>query len=246
MQASICQIHPKLPNLKGFAQPWDARRYKFRQHASVSREFLMTNVWSITHVGFGCLYFRHHLEHTPGKSGRAYDKIWDQKPTTARFAYFQKSGGNRHSMGEDIVVDYAFRYGNPSTKDALARMKEAGVDRIVTLALYPQYSTATTATGYDAVFNELKKMKWQPSLITLPPYHDHADYVDALAKSVDAKLAEISWEPDMIVTSYHGVPERYLHEGDPYHCHCYKTTRLLGEARPSLPATKGNVCAGLD
>lgn len=237
---NLPDTHPKLPNPKigvlllNLGTPDDTSFGSMRRYL---REFL-SDKRVVDYPRWFWLPLLHGiiLNTRPGKSGRAYDKIWDQEANDSPLRVFSKSQVEKlgHSMGEDVIVDYAFRYGNPSTKDALARMKEAGVDRIVTLALYPQYSTATTATGYDAVFDELKKMKWQPSLITLPPYHDHADYVDALAKSVDAKLAEISWVPDMIVTSYHGVPERYLHEGDPYHCHCYKTTRLLGEARPDL------------
>ena len=176
------------------------------------------------------------LNTRPGKSGKAYDKIWDYEANDSPLRVFSKSQveGLRHRFGDDVIVDFAFRYGNPSTADVLARMKEQGVDRLICLALYPQYAGATTATAYDAVFDQLKKMKWQPSLTTLPPYHDHPGYIAALADSLDAALGELDWQPDAIVTSYHGVPQRYLHEGDPYHCHCYKTTRLLGEARPQL------------
>ena len=176
------------------------------------------------------------LNTRPGRKGRDYDKIWDQEANDSPLRVYAKSQAKKleQAFGEDVLVDYAFRYANPSTKDALERMKQAGVDRIVALALYPHYSSATTATGYDAIFDQLKKMKWQPSLITLPPYHDNPAYVESLAKSIDEKLATIDWEPDLIVTSYHGAPERYLREGDPYHCHCFKTTRLLGEARPAI------------
>ncbi|MGB1146530.1 MAG: ferrochelatase, partial [Alphaproteobacteria bacterium] len=113
--------------------------------------------------------------------------------------------------------------------------QEMGCQQIVMAALYPHYAGATTATGYDEGFDFLQKANWQPAVRTMPAYHDHPLYISALAQSVEQHLAGLDWEPDVIVASYHGVPKRYLTgKGDPYHCQCYKTTRLLGEALPSI------------
>jgi protoporphyrin/coproporphyrin ferrochelatase len=131
--------------------------------------------------------------------------------------------------GDRVVVDFAMRYGNPSTPSVIARMKEQGCERIVFFPLYPQYSAPTTATANDQAFRSLMKMNWQPSIRTVPAYYDHPLYIDALARSVERAYAGLDRRPDVLVTSYHGVPRRYLMEGDPYHCQCQKTSRLLRE-----------------
>ena len=122
------------------------------------------------------------------------------------------------------------RYGEPAIGERLAAMKEGGCERILLAPLYPQYCAATTATANDAAFDALKAMRWQPALRTLPPYHDDPAYVAALADSIATSLAALPFAPQAIVASFHGMPERTLRLGDPYHCHCRKTARLLGEA----------------
>ena len=122
------------------------------------------------------------------------------------------------------------RYGNPSIPDRVQAMKDAGCERILLAPLYPQYCAATTATANDKAFAHLATMRWQPAIRTLPPYHDDAEYIDALKQSVEAGLAGLDFTPDTIVASFHGMPQRTLELGDPYHCHCQKTARLLGEA----------------
>ncbi|HEU0221094.1 MAG TPA: ferrochelatase, partial [Paracoccaceae bacterium] len=126
-------------------------------------------------------------------------------------------------------VDFGMRYGEPSTDAAIRRLQEGGAERLVLFPLYPQYAGATTATACDQAFRTLMQLKWQPSIRTVPPYYDHPLYVDALALSVEAALAGLVHAPERLLTSYHGLPRRYLTEGDPYHCQCQKTTRLLRE-----------------
>jgi len=129
-----------------------------------------------------------------------------------------------------VIVDHAMRYGRPAIGDRLRALKEQGCDRILLAPLYPQYCAATTATANDAAFATLAAMRWQPALRTLPPYHDDPAYIAALKASVEASLAALDFAPEAVLASFHGMPERTLHLGDPYHCHCHKTARLLGEA----------------
>ena len=129
-----------------------------------------------------------------------------------------------------MLVDWAMRYGNPSIADRLTAMKAAGCERILLAPLYPQYCGATTATANDKAFELLAGMRWQPAIRTLPPYYDDAAYIDALKTSIETGLAALDFEPDALVASFHGMPRRTLAMGDPYHCHCQKTARLLGEA----------------
>ena len=167
------------------------------------------------------------LNTRPKKSAHAYSMVWteDGSPlaaiTRAQAAALDLPG---------VTVDYAMRYGNPAIGDRLAAMKAAGCDRILIAPLYPQYCGATTATANDAAFAALAKMRWQPAIRTLPPYHDDLAYIGALKASVEASLAALDFVPDAIVASFHGMPQRTLELGDPYHCHCRKTARLLSEA----------------
>ncbi|MEO0386819.1 MAG: ferrochelatase [Pseudomonadota bacterium] len=175
------------------------------------------------------------LTKRPFSSGEAYRGIWnteaDESPllTTTR-AQAEKLATDLHAAyGDDVVVDFCMRYGNPSTPSVIEKMKDQGCERIVFFPLYPQYSAPTTATANDQAFRTLMRMNWQPSIRTVPAYYDHPLYIDALAKSVERTYATLDTRPDILVTSYHGVPKRYLMEGDPYHCQCQKTTRLLKE-----------------
>jgi len=133
-------------------------------------------------------------------------------------------------MGGSANVRYAMRYGNPSLADQLAAMKKAGCNRILIAPMYPQYSGATTGTVLDEAYATLTTMRWHPAIRTLPAYHDDAAYIGALKTSIEASLAGLDFKPDAIVISFHGMPERTLQLGDPYHCHCQKTARLLSEA----------------
>lgn len=166
----------------------------------------------------------------PRKSAANYAKIW--MPEGSPLAVYTRGQAEalQSRLGDAVDVRYAMRYGEPSIERQLAAMKADGCNRILLAPLYPQYSGATTATVVDEAFRSLAAMRWQPALRTMPTYHDDPAYIDALAASLKSELAKLDFEPEAIIASYHGMPERTLHLGDPYHCQCQKTTRLLSEA----------------
>jgi ferrochelatase len=170
------------------------------------------------------------LNTRPKKSAHAYRQVWtDQGSPLAAITRAQVEA-LQGAFGGNVAVEWAMRYGNPSIGDRLAAMKAAGCARILLAPLYPQYSAATTATANDKAFEALAGMRWQPAIRTLPPYYDDPAYIAALKSSVEAALAALDFAPDALLTSFHGMPQRTLDLGDPYHCHCQKTARLLGEA----------------
>ncbi|MGM0984452.1 MAG: ferrochelatase [Pseudomonadota bacterium] len=175
------------------------------------------------------------LSRRPFKSGEAYRGIWNTEKnespllTTTRDQTRKIAEGLHSAYGQDVVVDFCMRYGNPSTDSVLKRMQAAGCERILFFPLYPQYASPTTATANDQAFRTLMKLKWQPAIRTVPAYFEHPQYLDALASSVREAYDTAESPPEVLVASYHGVPKRYLLEGDPYHCQCQKTTRLLRE-----------------
>lgn len=175
------------------------------------------------------------LTKRPFSSGEAYRSIWNNERnespllTTTRDQYLALEKTLKDTYGDKVEVDFCMRYGNPSTQSVIENMQAKGCDRIVFFPLYPQYSAPTTATANDHAFRALMKIKWQPSVRTVPAYFENPLYIKALAATVKETYASLDVEPDVLVTSYHGVPVRYLTEGDPYHCHCQKTTRLLRE-----------------
>ena len=136
---------------------------------------------------------------------------------------------------EKLIVDFAMRYGNPSINSKLNKLKEGGCENIIILPLYPQYAAATTATVCDEVFRSLIKMRWQPSLQIISHYESEPLYIEAIVNSIKKKVSEISWKPDVIIASYHGIPREYFDKGDPYHCYCHKTTRLISENYKEIP-----------
>ncbi|WP_310098578.1 ferrochelatase [Sphingomonas sp. BE138] len=166
----------------------------------------------------------------PKKSAHAYQQVWTEAGSPLAAVTRAQAAALKDAFGADVLVDWAMRYGNPAIGDRLRAMKEAGCERILLAPLYPQYCAATTATANDKAFGALATMRWQPAIRTLPPYYDDPAYIDALARSVTAGLATLDFAPDAIVASFHGMPQRTLELGDPYHCHCRKTARLLGEA----------------
>ena len=172
------------------------------------------------------------LTFRPSKSGHAYKAIWCEDTNESplrKFTRHQSEKLQEQLAPREIVVDWAMRYGQPAIADKLTAMKAQGCDRILLCALYPQYSASTTATAYDKAFDSLKKMRWQPAVRTLPPYHDEPLYIEALARSIEQHEASLDWQPETILLSFHGLPKRYLLAGDPYHCQCVKTGRLLRE-----------------
>lgn len=175
------------------------------------------------------------LTRRPFASGAAYKSIWNEEAgesplLTITKAQTAKLKATLHErFGDNVVVDFCMRYGHPSTQSRVREMIAQGCQRIVFFPLYPQYAGATTATANDQFFRALMREKWQPSVRTVPSYFDRADYIDALAQSVERAYGAMEAEPEILVASYHGLPRRYLMEGDPYHCQCQKTSRLLRE-----------------
>ncbi|MFK7751969.1 MAG: ferrochelatase [Sedimentitalea sp.] len=175
------------------------------------------------------------LTKRPFSSGAAYKSIWNEKDGESPLMTITKQQTAKISetvherFGDQVMVDFCMRYGNPSTHSKVRAMTEAGCRKILFFPLYPHYAGATSATANDQFFRALMDEKWQPIARTVAPYFDNPAYIDALAQSIERAYAEVEKRPDILVCSYHGVPERYLKEGDPYHCHCQKTTRLLKE-----------------
>ena len=175
----------------------------------------------------------------PGRKGKDYDSIWNKErnesplKTTTR-AQAEKltdwiKAGGLGANGDKVVVDWAMRYGNPSVKSRLLALQAEGCDRILLVPLYPQYAAATSATACDKAFEALMEMRWQPTIRVSPPYYDEPVYIEALANSLREGLAKLDFEPEVILASFHGVPQEYLDKGDPYHCTSAKTARLLRE-----------------
>jgi ferrochelatase len=169
------------------------------------------------------------LRTRPKRSAEAYNQIWTNEGSPLRVIAHRQAEALRARLPE-VSVHYAMRYGHPGIAAALETMADEGCRRILAAPLYPQYCAATTATANDAVFGALARMRWQPALRTLPPYYDDPFYIDALAANLRRQLEALDFEPQRLLLSFHGMPVRTLDLGDPYHCHCQKTARLLGEA----------------
>ena len=231
--------HPKLPKAKigvllaNLGTPdatdyWSMRRY-LSQFLS-DRRVIDYSPWLWQPLLQGII-----LSRRPFKSGAAYRSIWNNEAnesplmtiTKAQTAAISDALGKIY--GAEVEVDFCMRYGNPSTKSKVDAMLARGCRKVLFFPLYPQYAGATTATANDEFFRSLADVKWQPPVRTVPAYFEQPAYIDALAQSVERAYAAAEHEPDILVVSYHGVPRRYLLEGDPYHCQCQKTTRLLKE-----------------
>ena len=204
---------------------WDIRKYL--------KEFLSDRrVIEVNPVLWQIILNLFILTIRPSKTAHAYKKIWRKETNESPLLYFTRSQAQKlnNKIGNDkIIVDFAMRYGNPSIKSKLNVLKTAGCENIIILPLYPQYAAATTATVCDEVYRSLMDMRWQPSLQIIPHYESEPDYIEALIKSIKRKLNNISWVPDLIISSYHGIPKKYFDKGDPYYCYCHKTTRLIKE-----------------
>ncbi|MFV3076075.1 ferrochelatase [Niveispirillum fermenti] len=175
------------------------------------------------------------LTFRPSKSGHAYAGIWNRERDESPLKTYSRAQADglravlSQAHGDRVVVEWGMRYGHPATADAIDRLLAQGCDRILLFPLYPQYSATTTATACDQAFRHLMRLRRQPAVRTVPGYHDDPAYIEVLADSVRQHLNGLSWQPDMIIASYHGLPKAYLEKGDPYHCYCLKTTRLLRE-----------------
>ena len=204
---------------------WDIRKY-LKEFLS-DRRVIEVNpfLWKII-LNLFILTFR------PSKTAKAYKEIWMKKENTSPLRYYtikQTEKVKSIISNENLIVDYAMRYGNPSIKSKMLDLQESGCENIIILPLYPQYAAATTATVCDEVYRTLMKMRWQPSLQIIPHYESEPLYIQAIVNSINHKLNSINWKPDLILASYHGIPKKYFDKGDPYHCYCHKTTRLISE-----------------
>ena len=204
---------------------WDIRKY-LKEFLSDKRVIEVNPiVWQLI-LNLFILTFR------PAKTAKAYQKIWMKKQNMSPLRYFtmkQTENVRKRMKSEYVEIDYAMRYGNPSIAKKLYDLKGKGCQEMIILPLYPQYAAATTATVCDEVYRSLMKMRWQPSLQIIPHYESEPLYISAIAMSIRKALKKIHWKPDVIVASYHGIPKKYFDKGDPYHCYCQKTTRLVVE-----------------
>ena len=204
---------------------WDIRKY-LKEFLSDRRVIEVNPIlWQII-LNLFILTFR------PSKTAHAYKKIWIKETEESPLRFFTRKQVEKLKAqieDENIKVDFAMRYGDPSIKSKLNDLKNSGCENIIVLPLYPQYAAATTATVCDEVYRTLMKMRWQPSLQIIPHYESEPMYVNALIKSIERKIEDITWKPDLIIASYHGIPKKYFDKGDPYHCYCHKTTRLMKE-----------------
>lgn len=169
------------------------------------------------------------LRTRPKKSAHAYKQVWTEEGSPLAAITRRQAEALQKRLGEDVVVDFAMRYGNPGIGQSIENLAELGCERILAAPLYPQYCAATTASAIDAVFGKLASMRRQPALRTLPPYYDDPLHIDALKSGIQDQLAALDFEPQRLLLSFHGMPKRTLERGDPYHCHCQKTSRLLSE-----------------
>ncbi|KQQ79485.1 ferrochelatase [Aureimonas sp. Leaf324] len=173
------------------------------------------------------------LNTRPKKSGHAYEQIWNKERNESPLRTFTRAQGEklaqRMSGERDVVVDWGMRYGNPSIATRVEALRAEGCERILCFPLYPQYSASTTATVNDKFFEHLMAQRWMPAVRTVPAYHDEPVYIEALARSIETHLASLPFEPERVIASYHGIPQSYFRKGDPYHCHCQKTSRLVEE-----------------
>jgi ferrochelatase len=173
------------------------------------------------------------LNKRPQKVGKAYEEIWNKDLNESYLRTYTRNQsdllGKTLTDLPDVVVDWGMRYGQPSIAERIDALKAKGCDKLLIFPLYPQYAASTTATVNDKAFEHLMKLRWQPAVRTVPPYHDDDAYIEALANSVKSHLSKLDWEPEKIIASFHGIPQSYFKKGDPYHCHCTKTARLLRE-----------------
>jgi ferrochelatase len=170
------------------------------------------------------------LRTRPKKSAHAYAQVWTDEGSPLAAITARQAKALQARLGDGVIVDWAMRYGNPGVATTVDKLFAAGATRILAAPLYPQYCAATTASALDATFAAIAAKRWQPALRTLPPYHDDAGYIGALKAHLERQLAALDFAPERLLLSFHGMPQRTLALGDPYHCHCRKTARLLGEA----------------
>ena len=221
-KTGVLLINLGTPNSTGW---WDIRKY-LKEFLSDKRVIEVNPfLWQII-LNLFILTFR------PSKTAKAYKKIWMKEKNMSPLRYYTQMQSlklNKKIGNEKLIVEYAMRYGQPSIKSKILDLNEQGCENLIILPLYPQYAAATTATVCDEVYRSLSNMRWQPSLQIIPHYESDPLYISAISSSIENKLKQISWKPDLIMASYHGIPKKYFEKGDPYHCYCHKTTRLITE-----------------
>ncbi len=210
---------------------WDIRKY-LKEFLS-DRRVIEVNpiIWKVI-LNLFILTFR------PSKTAKAYKEIWMKDINMSPLKYFtemQLKKLKSKIRNQDVEIDYAMRYGTPSIKSKIEGLQKIGCENLIILPLYPQYAAATTATVCDEVYRTLMKMRWQPSLQIISHYESNPFYINALVNSINKKMSEIDWKPDLIVASYHGIPKKYFDKGDPYQCYCQKTSRLIIEKFKKIP-----------
>jgi len=228
------EMHPVIPSPKvgvllinlgtpDAAEPAAVRRYL--------AEFLSDpRVIEIPKIAWKPILHGIILRTRPRKSAHAYAQVWEDEGSPLAAIAARQTRALQSRLGQEVTVDWAMRYGNPGIAGVIERMIGAGVTRILAAPLYPQFCAATTASAMDATFGAIASRRWQPALRTLPPYYDDPIHIEALAVSLTRQLAALDFTPERLLLSFHGMPERTLHLGDPYHCHCQKTARLLSDA----------------
>lgn len=204
---------------------WDIRKY-LKEFLSDRRVIEVNPVlWQII-LNLFILTFR------PSKTAKAYKEIWMNDINKSPLRFYTERQTTKLSQkinNNKLIVDFAMRYGNPSIRSKIVKMQKQGCEKLIIFPLYPQYASPTTATVCDEVFRVLMKMRWQPAIQIVPHYESEPLYIDAIVNSINARLSKIDWKPDLIIASYHGIPKKYFEKGDPYHCYCQKTTRLISE-----------------
>jgi ferrochelatase len=204
---------------------WSMRRY-LKEFLSDRRVIEVPRLiwWPLLNLGI--------LTLRPGRKGKDYDKIWNRERNEGPLKTITRAQAEKLQAAlahEGIAVDWAMRYANPAIAPRIAALKEQGCDRILLVPLYPQYAAASWATACDQAFRALMALRWQPAIRVVPPYYEDPAYIDAIAASIRDHLASIDFEPEALVASFHGMPQKYLELGDPYHCQCQKTARLIRE-----------------
>ena len=204
---------------------WDIRKY-LKEFLSDKRVIEVNPfIWQII-LNLFILTFR------PSKTAKAYKEIWLKKKNMSPLRYYTLTQAKKLSKklkNKDLVIDFAMRYGSPSINSKIKDLKDKGCENLIILPLYPQYASPTTATVCDEVFRSLMNLRWQPSLRVVSHYEENPLYIKAIVNSIKKKISNINWKPDLIIASYHGIPKKYFDKGDPYHCYCMKTTRLIRE-----------------
>tara|TARA_A100001015_G_scaffold101590_1_gene112846 strand:+ start:1432 stop:2127 length:696 start_codon:yes stop_codon:yes gene_type:complete len=202
---------------------WDIRKY-LKEFLSDKRVIEVNPfLWQII-LNLFILTFR------PSKTAKAYKEIWMKKKNMSPLRYYTLTQAKKLSKklkNKNLVIDFAMRYGSPSINSKIKDLKDKGCENLIILPLYPQYASPTTATVCDEVFRSLMNLRWQPSLRVVSHYEENPLYINAIVNSIKKKISNINWKPDLIIASYHGIPKKYFDKGDPYHCYCMKTTRLI-------------------